>query len=1109
MNHDRTKRAEEVFLAVADLARERWPEEISARCNGDAALAADVRALLDCHAEADSFLDARELQGEGLQFGLLEGDLEDDLRPGFRLGEFQIERLLGRGGMGSVFVATQDRPRRSVALKVIRRGLATPGLLRRFEHEAEVLGRLQHPGIAQIYEAGVARLTGADGSPTGEIPRPYIAMELVNGSTLNAYAEAHGLGTRERLAMVAQVCDAVHHAHQRGVIHRDLKPGNILVDESGQAKVLDFGVARAADADLRVTTMQTSVGQLIGTLPYMSPEQVLADPAEVDNRSDVYALGVILFQLLTGRLPLDLRSRSIPEAARVIKEESPEKLSHVSKVFRGEVDTIVSKALEKNKERRYQSAADLAGDIRRHLGGEPILARQDSALYVLRKQFRRHRWMVAGGAAFLVGLLAFSIYAGWSARTERRLAESEQRARRDAEREKSISDGLNGRLQDELTQANIERGRLEGATGNLPLAEDILWAEYLKNPASPAAYWGLWELYSRYPTLWTVAGDRAITCAAVSPDGSVVAIGTRSGTLVLYHGANGQRFRTIERLGATVSQVVITPDASAAALVLETGPTLLVPLRTTDPVRPLTATPIRAGEARALAISPDGTMLATGGNAKNISLWNLGAGTLIGSWPAHGDPVSALAFSADGTRLASACRQVGGGPDASVWSVPDGRKVADLNRERFGYTWGLMYAGPFLLSSSNEGSAAWYDPASAEPRPLRGVYSYGGSATASVSPKGGAVYVGGLDSLYRAGNATPARMLGRPRSRAIASGWLDENTLLIVTGEGTIRAMDVRESPGVRRFTDFKTWCHSVAFAPDGKLVAMGGGDGTVAIADAATLEPRAIVNGPAPNHRTRSLIFLADSTTLLAGGMDGAVRIIDAPSGQVLHLMRQARSEIFSQAVDPAQRTLAVGHADGVVRVWDLATRSFITELPKMNARAVGLAFSRDGESLITPFGETNIVVWNTRTWTERARIDVGHTPWAVAFSPGGQTLLATTYAGTIEVIDWPSMTRRAALLGHQRLIPTVAYSPDGRFFATGSEHGTVKLWDAASLRTLATFEPEAIQVTSVAFDPSSNVLAAGVAARAAVFFDLHAMDGCIEGNAPFERARRAASPP
>ena len=198
-------------------------------------------------------------------------------RPGV-IARYRIIRLIGEGGMGAVYEAEQDQPRRTVALKVIKPGLASPELLRRFEQESQALGRLQHPGIAQIYEAGTA--------DTGFGPQPYFAMEFIRGRSLKEYADEHQLTTRARLEMVAKVADAVHHAHQRGLIHRDLKPGNILVDETGQPKILDFGVARVTDSDAQAT-MQTDVGQLVGTLAYMSPEQVLADPLELDTRSDV------------------------------------------------------------------------------------------------------------------------------------------------------------------------------------------------------------------------------------------------------------------------------------------------------------------------------------------------------------------------------------------------------------------------------------------------------------------------------------------------------------------------------------------------------------------------------------------------------------------------------------------------------------------------------------------------------------------------------------------------------------------------------------------------------------------------------------------------------
>jgi serine/threonine protein kinase len=373
------------------------------------------------------------------------------------IGRYRIIRLLGEGGMGVVYQAEQEQPRRVVALKVIRPGFATAETLRRFQHESEALGRLQHPGIAQIHDAGTA--------DTGFGPQPYFAMELVRGFALREYAEEKPLDTRQRLELMAKICDAVEQAHQRGVIHRDLKPGNILVDETGQPKILDFGVARVADSEARLTT-HTDIGQLIGTLAYMSPEQVTGDPLAVDTRSDVYALGVILYELLAGRLPHAVDRKPLAEAVHVIQEDEAARLSSIDRAYRGDVDTIVAKALEKDKARRYGSAAALAGDIRRYLADEPITARRPSASYQLRKFARRHKPLVAGTVAVFVVLVAGVVASTWEAVRART---AEQKAASEA----ATAEAINDFLQNDLLGQASANNQSSPAQGPIPTSRCV------------------------------------------------------------------------------------------------------------------------------------------------------------------------------------------------------------------------------------------------------------------------------------------------------------------------------------------------------------------------------------------------------------------------------------------------------------------------------------------------------------------------------------------------------------------------------------------------------------------------------------------------------------
>lgn len=440
----RHEREMEVFEQVCDLPPEERAKALGEFCREDLSLRVRVEAMLALDNADDRRLDNVDSQTrmaqliESVKNSTSDGDMPE------RIAGYRIIRKVGAGGMGVIFEAEQESPRRRVALKVLRPGLFGRDMLKRFQHEAQVLGHLQHPGIAQIHEAGMAEV--GDGNR-----QPFFAMELVDGEPLDQFCKSRKLGTRQRLELIARVCDAVQHAHQKGVVHRDLKPNNVLVvasestssignhDPLGQPKVLDFGIARVTDADVQTVTVQTEVGQLVGTLAYMSPEQVAGKSEDIDTRSDVYALGVMLYETLSGKRPHDLTGLSIVEAARIITETDPQPLGQFDRTLRGDVETIVAKALGKDRERRYGSAAELAADIRRHLQFQPIEARPAGTAYHLSRFARRNRGLVAGFMTALAALTIGLIFSGYylvESRTQRNKAIEASRA---AERDRNAA----------------------------------------------------------------------------------------------------------------------------------------------------------------------------------------------------------------------------------------------------------------------------------------------------------------------------------------------------------------------------------------------------------------------------------------------------------------------------------------------------------------------------------------------------------------------------------------------------------------------------------------------------------------------------------------------
>ncbi|HZN33615.1 MAG TPA: protein kinase, partial [Pirellulaceae bacterium] len=523
---------EAIFLAALEQgSRQARESYLAAACGGDKALLARVRELLAAHDNDSGPLD---LTLPGLKSGTVRETIE---RPGTQIGPYKLLQVIGEGGMGVVYMASQREPvERTVALKIIKPGMDTRQVVARFEAERQALALMDHPNIARVLDGGSvgteglglgARAregrsesdrTGSESlalatSPSPSSGRPYFVMELVKGVPITQYCDEHHLTPRQRLELFVPVCQAIQHAHQKGIIHRDIKPTNILVAEYDQQpvpKIIDFGVAKAIGQRLTEKTMFTEFGQVVGTVEYMSPEQAKLNQLDIDTRTDIYSLGVLLYELLSGETPFDrqrLRSAAFDEVLRIIREEEPPRPStklssshslpsiaasrhteprQLASLLRGELDWIVMKALEKDRNRRYETANGLAMDLLRYLHDEPVLACPPSIGYRVGKFARRNRRSLVTAALFGVLLLgaigAIASIAGWAARdrTAQRAAAAQRIALDRAERRIVLEREIEAALGEVALEYSHDR-LAHAASGQKRAAS--LWASGASDPA--------------------------------------------------------------------------------------------------------------------------------------------------------------------------------------------------------------------------------------------------------------------------------------------------------------------------------------------------------------------------------------------------------------------------------------------------------------------------------------------------------------------------------------------------------------------------------------------------------------------------------------------------
>jgi WD40 repeat protein/serine/threonine protein kinase len=1110
MTSEQWKKAKELFDQVAALEPSAQTDFLARAC-ADAEVSAAVYRLLDNEEAPAGFLETPA------PILFAEAGCEDNVTraAGRRIGPYLLEREIGRGGMGIVYLAVRDDDayQKQVAVKLVWPGLSGGEAARRFRQERQILANLEHPGIARLLDGGAT----AEGWQ-------YLVMEYVEGVPITDYCAQRRLSLAERLRLFCDVCAAVDYAHQNLIIHRDLKPGNVLVTDKGEVKLIDFGIAKLLHPDQQPAYSLPGIPIL--TTEYASPEQLLALP--VTTASDVYSLGVVLYELLTGQRPHDFKTRQPHEAARVISEQEPEKPSRRWKsevgsrnsedgrqeaegggqiikrllmsllptsdfripnsALRGDLDTIALMALRRDPRERYRSAMQLSEDIIRHLNGQPVIARKPTFAYLADRFIRKHRDAVLAGVILFLALLAVLFFILRENRIER-----------------------------ENAQVNLElyAAQMHEALQNWKGGEFLQMAQRLDAWAPRAGEADLRGFEWHYLRRLVNASELTITTkmsvqvggADLSEDGNLLLVPDSDLNFKTFDTRTGRELLSLPGRSAGWTKInnynkYLVRVHEGRRVVLQDWRTGIIEVEFTDPEGGLQWV-IGLAKDEWLTISDKGT----------IKIRDVSSGRILRRIEGDGTPVTAYTTSIDHRKLAT----VSGAQDRVTIHDLTGNQppvhftaahhIDRINFNRDG-RWLLVQSDRLRVYDSETG--AFQKELTHDGRKIQAFFrSDDFGRIASVDSQGETRMWDTLtlrrpvilpfpadvqiisfpdnnkhlvtihtNRSVRLWDFATYRELAvfRGHSGDIVAAYIspDNRKLITSSADQTVRIWDIATAMQPEILKGHTDHILTAAFAPDNRHVVTAGKDHTAIIHD-LTDGSQIVLR----RHRdfVYTAVFSPDGRLLATGSDDGTAKLWDAATGRELKTIpngtREYRDGVRSLTFTQDGQKLIAGCNDGTLKVWEVASGRLLHQSKAHEHEILSVSFSPDGRLLATGGWSDGAKLWDTTTWQLLSELKE-HTGyvWSVRFSPDGKQLATASQDQTVKLWDVASRQLIRTLTGHNDEVFSVAFTPDGKRLATASNDKTVKIWNPATGQELLTLRDHTDEVWAAAFSPDGRTL-------------------------------------